>query len=146
MDEWSPQQVMEYLKSLLEAGDKRYEERFNAQQTSVKEALAAAEKAVNAALIASEKAILVAEVNSEKWRANANEWRSAMDDREAKFATQSEVDLQIRAMANRLGIVETTLATRAGKGEGLNFGWSLLLSVATFAVSLLVAISIFYKH
>lgn len=38
--------------------------------------------------IAVEKALELADVNTEKWRASANEWREAMNDRERKFVTK----------------------------------------------------------
>ncbi len=70
-------QLKEYFEKLLDAADKRYDQRFNAQ-----------EKAVNSALAAAEKAVAVAETNAEKWRTNANEWRSAMNDRERNFLSK----------------------------------------------------------
>ena len=48
----------------------------------------AKERAISAAMAAAEKAILVAENNAEKWRMNANEWRSAMNDRERQFLSK----------------------------------------------------------
>lgn len=72
---WTPEIVRDYVVSLIDANDRRYDDRFAAQ-----------EKAVNSALIASEKAVLVAETNAEKWRCVAVEtpvlcadliWRAA---------------------------------------------------------------------
>jgi len=87
-------QLKEYVEALIEAADRRYEDRFNAQ-----------EKAVNAALAAAEKAVETAEHNAEKWRANANEWRSAMTDRERQFLSKS-MGLVVGALsAVSLGLV-----------------------------------------
>lgn len=38
--------------------------------------------------VATEKALHIAEMNTERWRANANEWRAAMDDRERNFLSR----------------------------------------------------------
>jgi len=73
----TPEHLKVYFEALLAEHDKRYEQRFLAQ-----------EKAMEAAFASSEKAIAVAETNSEKWRANANEWRKAMDDRERNFLSK----------------------------------------------------------
>lgn len=62
-DKWSPSMIL----ALMDERDKRYTERFDAQQ----------------------KAIGVAEEQAEKWRANANEWRTAMNDRERNFLSKS---------------------------------------------------------
>lgn len=86
--DWTAKLALEHALALLEANDKRYEERFAAQEKAVKDALAAQEKAVNAALAASEKAVSVAETNAERWRAGANEWRAAMNDRERNFLSK----------------------------------------------------------
>lgn len=48
------------------------------------------DKAVTAALSAAKEAVLIAEASSEKWRANANEWRGAMSDKDSKFLTRAE--------------------------------------------------------
>jgi len=55
------------------------EQRFEAQ-----------DKAVQAALVSAEKAVLKKEEEVERWRANANEWRGAMNDRERDFLTRKE--------------------------------------------------------
>ena len=70
-------QLKEYIEALISAADRRYEDRFSAQ-----------EKAVAAALSSAEKAVDRAEVNAERWRANANEWRAAMTDRERQFLSK----------------------------------------------------------
>lgn len=65
------------LRALCDERDRRYGELAAAQA-----------KAVDAALAAAKEAVAVAEANSEKWRANANEWRNAMDDRERDFLSK----------------------------------------------------------
>lgn len=80
--DWTPVLVLKHMTAILAANDTRYREKFEGQ-----------EKAVNAALAAAEKAVNVAEAHAEKWRANANEWRSAMTDRENRFVTQAEYAL-----------------------------------------------------
>lgn len=52
--------------------------------------LAEKDKALSAALASAEKAVLKKEEEVERWRANANEWRGAMSDRERDFLTRKE--------------------------------------------------------
>ena len=59
--------LRQHFEALLEETDKRYNQRFEAQ----------------------EKAVSAAEANSEKWRNNANEWRESMLDRERQFFSKS---------------------------------------------------------
>jgi hypothetical protein len=124
-ESWSPNLLLEHLMAVLEANDKRYQERFAAQEKAVKEALASQEKAVNAALAASEKAVAVAEENAQRWRNNANEWRSAMTDREKAFAKVEEV----------LNLKER-LDSMSGSSKGMRdlWGWILagLVAIYTF--------------
>lgn len=63
MSQWT----VDTLKDLMDERDKRYTERHEAQKL----------------------AIQVAEENAEKWRANANEWRTAMSDKDRNFVTKS---------------------------------------------------------
>jgi hypothetical protein len=64
--------------------------RFDDQEKAVQAALLAADKGVSAALASAEKAVDKAEAGSEKWRASANEWRAAMNDRERDFLSRKE--------------------------------------------------------
>ncbi len=67
---------------------------MNEETVSLKEYLAALREAdkiaIAAALAAAEKAVLKKEEEVERWRANANEWRGAMSDRERDFLTRKE--------------------------------------------------------
>lgn len=76
--------------------------------------LAEKDKAVNIALAAAKEAVQVAEANSEKWRANANEWRGAMSDREKNFLQRAEFEAYKMSVEKALAIEKE----RGDKGEG----------------------------
>lgn len=59
--------TLEAFKELMDERDRRYEQRFNAQEEAVK----------------------VYKETSDKWQASANEWRGAMTDRERNFLSKS---------------------------------------------------------
>lgn len=128
--QWTPEIVRDHVVTLINANDKRYEDKFAASDKAVLSALAAQEKAVNAALAASEKAVLVAENNAEKWRANANEWRSAMTDRESRFAMRSDLD----ALKERIDRSE-------GKGSGLHVMWGYVVGGIGLVAAVVAAVT-----
>jgi hypothetical protein len=105
---WTTDTVLAHMISLLQETEKRLaaadtaaekanQQRFDAQQQGVKDALTAQKEAVAAALVAAEKAVLVAETNAEKWRLAANEWRGAMNDRERTLMPRSEAEASAKS-------------------------------------------------
>jgi hypothetical protein len=126
-----------YLEALIREADRRYEQRANLQDKAVAAALSAAQKAVDAALAAQEAAVTKAEKQGELWRASANEWRSAMDDRETRFASAamlSALEERVRENADRIRTMEA-------RKEGLGSGWTYLgqfvaLAAAVIAIAL----------
>ena len=52
--------------------------------------LAERDKALSAALASAKEAVLMAEETNKHWRDNANEWRAAMGDKDARFMTVAE--------------------------------------------------------
>ena len=119
------------VKAIIDERDIRYTQLADAK-----------EKAISAALAAAEKAVTVAEINSQKWRENANEWRQAMDDREAQFVkadnfgtTVANIEKDIKELKGRIDIHD-------GKGAGVNQIW-LIIVAAVSTVGILVML---YTH
>jgi hypothetical protein len=117
-----------------------YDQRFTAQNQAVNAALTAQKEAVAAALAASEKAVAVAEANAEKWRASANEWRGAMNDRERILMPRSEAEKSLAANAEKVDALATRIDRTEGRSGGLNAGWGYLVAAAGLV---LVMITIF---
>ncbi len=113
-----------------------YDQRFTDQEQAVKNALTAQKEAVAAALAASEKAVAVAESNAEKWRASANEWRGAMNDRERSLMPRSEAESMFKGNAEKVDALQARMDRNEGRGTGLNAGWGYLVA----GIMLLVAI------
>lgn len=129
---WTPEIVRDHVVSLIDAADKRYEDKFAASDKAVLSALAAQEKAVNAALAAAEKAVAVAERNAEEWRKGANEWRGSMTDREQNFAKKPELD----ALKERIDRSE-------GSGKGMREMYAWLIAGVSVGV---VVLTFLTKH
>src|SRR3989304_6667850 len=74
---WTLDSLYEFLERLIRESDRRYNERFNAQ-----------ERAVEAALLSARSAVEKAEAESREWRRGSNEWRGAMSGKDARFLTR----------------------------------------------------------
>jgi len=85
----------------------------------IEKILAEKDKAINIALAAAKEAVQVAETNSEKWRANANEWREAMTDREKRFVQTSEFEEYKKSVDKALALEKERSDKKEGKGAGI---------------------------
>lgn len=116
--------TVEALHALFLEADRRYEQRFAAQ-----------EQAVAAALASQEKAVAKAEAASERRFEGVNEFRGALTDQANRMATRVEVDrldevvqgLQ-RAKANQDGRMVVVTAA-------ISIGISLLMSLGLWALT-----------
>jgi hypothetical protein len=100
----------------------------------IEKILAEKDKAVNIALAAAKEAVQVAEVNAEKWRANANEWRSAMTDRERTFLARGEFEAYKTAVEKALAVEKERGDKDDGKHTGVNQGWLMASGIVAFAI------------
>ena len=152
-DKWTPSLVLEHLRELIDANDKRYRDAFStsekavntafvanekataaafsASEKAIRDALAAVEKSTAAAFVAAEKAVALAEANAERWRSDAAEWRSRMTDREKNFAGINEVN---------------ALKERIDKGEGNNSGQKDMAGWIAAGIMLVISIVTFFIH
>lgn len=133
---------MEEVEKRLTASDAaaelRNEQRFTAQQQAIKDALISQKEAVAAALVAAEKAVLVAENNAEKWRANANEWRASMLDREAKFASRLEMDAKFEGLTTAIQTLKESRAEGAGEKGGRLSQQQMMMMIVSLIVAMFV--------
>lgn len=165
---WTTDTLRDHLTSLLRemevrlvsadvAADVRNEQRFIAQQQAIKDALTSQKEAVAAALVAAEKAVLVAETNAEKWRAAANEWRGAMNDRERNLMTRVEADARLNSLSEKqdtmvarmdvgdkvnaeaLKMLTLSVEKAAGRREGLMIVFAIIAAIAT-VISVVMAL------
>lgn len=130
---WSTDTLKAYVERIVHEGDRRYEQRFEAQ-----------EKAVTAALTSAALAVERAEINAEKWRANANEWRAAMTDREKQFMSRDQADSKFDALDKRIAGLEKSRSSSEGRSGGLNAGWGYLvgaIGLAATVIAIVVALT-----
>ena len=99
------------------------------------------DKALAAALASAKEAVQVVETNGEKWRANANEWRAAMSDRDNAYMTKAE--FVIYKQVTEKIIEELKLYVNSAKGvkQGISEGWGWLIG----AIGIVLAIAGFLQ-
>jgi hypothetical protein len=105
--------------------DKRYEQRFTSQQEATKSALASAGMAVDKA-----------EANSERWRANANEWRGSMSDKDKLFMPRSEINPRLDAIDKSINELNTFRDVAIGKASQNSVFVALIIALAGLIIGL----------
>jgi len=97
------------LRSMLAEKDVRDQQRFDAQQLALRDALTAQEKAVNAALTAAEQAVQKAETAAEKRFDAVNEFRAQLADQAQTFMPRNEAQVLIDGQNDKIGGLETRI-------------------------------------
>ena len=96
----------EHFDQLLAEADKRYDQRFSAQEAATRAAL-------NSAQMAVEKA----EASAREWQRNSNEWRGAMNDKDKLLLTRPEYNAAHKSVADRLDALESSRDVSLGKAS-----------------------------
>lgn len=129
------------LQERYETQTKAVDAAFVAQQTAMSTALTAAERAVATALLAAEKAVNKAELAANARFEAVNEFRAQLADQAATFMPRTEsiqrheqnaekvAALEARHSAD-VGLINSRLDLTAGRGIGIEKGWSLLVGLA----------------
>lgn len=113
-ERWQAQQ-----EKMAEA-DRRLQQRFDAQQLAIQDALVAQEKSVSAALTAADRAVAKAEVASEKRFDSVNEFRATLADQANGLMPRGEAEAKLASINDR--IVELSRLTERNEGKGIGQG------------------------
>ncbi len=111
-----------------EERDRRYSDRADAQ-----------DKAVATALASSKEAVQKAELSTERRLEGLNELRKMATDQAGTYARDDKVNLRFDAMVkqletldvslgHRITTLEQTVATNAGRVNGMNLIWSIIVA------------------
>jgi hypothetical protein len=111
-----------FVNKTLEERDRRYEDRFKAQETTVGDRFKAAETAVSAALaaqkeltnasfIASEKAIGKAETAQADYNVRSNEFRGQLDDQAKTLMPRAESQVQFKSYDEKIEQMRVEIAS-----------------------------------
>jgi len=146
-EKWTTEMLNIYLSRIMDERDRGYQQRWEAQEKAVADALSAAEKAVTTALISQEKAVANAFNAQEKAVASA---LSAAERAVAKAEASSEkrfdnlnekielsntildkFESNTKSLVGRIDDLRAYKDTHSGKSTGLNIGWTYLLGLVS---------------
>ena len=113
------------VEAMFRLGEKRFEERFEAQK-----------EAVSNALIAADRAVGKAEVASEKRFDSVNEFRAALADQTARLMPRTESEARLSAMAEKLDSLVDRFNRSEGKGTGIATSWAIAVAVIGMALGI----------
>jgi len=119
MSGWTEETLFAYFQTLVNERDRRYEQRFTAQEQAL-------DKSAKAIALASEKA----EVAIERRFESVNEFRAQLADQTVNFMHIDVYEVQHRELVSRVELIEkwrTTITARASVmiGVGVLAGGSL---------------------
>lgn len=112
------------LNDKLDERDRRYSERFDAQ-----------EGANRLALDAAEKAVLKAETAAERRFEGVNEFRQTLSDQAATFITRKEVEALLSGVNQTLGRLDTANSTHTGRSVGMVQLWGFIVGAVGIAAA-----------
>jgi len=134
-------QALDFIRVNLDTrfleSDLRYQQRFDAQQKAVGDALLAAEKAVNTALASADRAVVKAETAAEKRFESVNEFRAVLSNQSATLMPRTEADAQMKAMADKIEDLKSRVDRTEGGSKGIMAAAALAVAVVTAVFTVL---------
>jgi hypothetical protein len=106
--------VCQYLERIIKENDRRYEERFQAQ-----------EKAVTVGITALEDRLR-----------GMNEFRGTLEDQARKFIPRSEAELALDTLHGEIDKINSELSTARAERMGIKGGWGYAVAVMGVVISL----------
>ena len=106
------------IRTLINANDKNYNQRFDNVTA-----------ATNAALAASDRAVTKAELASEKRFDAVNEFRATLADQQRNLMPRNEVEIINNSLSERLEKIENRLILIEGKGVGIGQGMGYVIGI-----------------
>lgn len=141
---WTVDTLHVHFRQMMSDKDRRDEQRFEAQQQAVRDALVAQEKAVNAALLAAQQAVTKAEMAAEKRFDSVNEFRATLSDQANMLMPRSEATVLLAAQDQRLTVVEKRTQEDRARSRGVGDAWGYLVAAVGLAgavVAVVVAVN-----
>jgi len=147
----TPDLVLLHLKGLMDANDRRYGERFDAQQHAVQVALAAVNSEFHehllqyrnetkAALDSADKAIAKAELATEKRFEGVNEFRAQLSDQSATFMPRLEAEQRMARNTDDIAALASRIDRTEGRSGGLSAGYGYLIAAIAAATAIFSAV------
>jgi len=116
--------IVAYFTAMLSEMDRRYQQRFEAQ-----------EKAVVAAIAAAEKAVLKAEMASEKRFESVNEFRQAYQDIISTMMPRTEAEQRMSALTEKINELREIVVSQQSHSSGIGDGGKYLVGFVGFILT-----------
>jgi len=117
------------LYDLMKANDRNYTQRFESMAENSKNGLEAAAMAV-----------IKAEAAAEKRFDGLNEFRAAMRDQQATFATKAEVDIKLTNIAEKIDALSRLVNSQSGRGIGIGQGVGYVVGITGLVTGIVMAL------
>ena len=127
---WTFKTLLAHIRALMSEADRRYEQRFEAQ-----------EKAVGAALAAADRAVVKAELAADKRFDGVNEFRQTLSDQNATFITRTEAEAAINRNTTDIAKLTARMDVSSGRGVGAQVVWGYVSGAVGL---LLTVVSVIY--
>ena len=125
---------IEVLRTLIEANDKSYSQRFDSVVTATQAALAAADRAVNKAETASEKRF-----------ESINEFRATLADQQRTLMPRAEAELLMKSINDKIDALNLTTTTKLGRDTGTREGMAVVALISGLIATIITIGSRFIK-
>jgi hypothetical protein len=143
----------EYLKDLMAAHDKRYEQRYEAQQKALDAAFTAQKDAVTTAMVAQKEsnsaglsaqkeAVTKAETAAEKRFEGADRARLEQAEQQRTLMPRAEAEARLSAMGEKVGVLEGFRTEQLSKGHGAKEGYGYAIGLVGLVLVILSIISV----
>jgi len=147
------QTFTEHIKEIMVANDKRYEQRFEAQQKALDAAFAAQKDAVNAAMVSQkesaadalssqERAVAKSEIAFEKRFEAAERARLEQAEQQRTLMPRTEAEKSFSSQAEKIGVLEGFRTEQLSKGVGSKEGYGYAIGVIGLIMTILSIISV----
>lgn len=123
---WTFETLLKHLVALIDANDKRYEQRFGDSKI-----------AVDAALSAAKEAVVKAETASEKRFEGVNEFRAALGDQQRTLMPRIEAEVRMNVLDQKIAALEKTATASVGRQAGASNLWGWIAGVVGIALALI---------
>ena len=114
---WTIESYVAHNESMREETDRRYQQRFTAQ-----------EQAVAAALTSAKEAVSKAEAASEKRFDSVNEFRATLADQSATLISRTEVDQRFKGIDEKVDIIMGRMDRLEGRAGGQTSTWAYIIA------------------
>lgn len=144
--QWTVETALRHMMTLSEERDRRYEQRFDAQEKALQTAFMAQEKGVTAAFACQKEAVSKAENANEKRMEGVRRELETLTNQQDGFMPKSESVLGREALAARVSAMEILVRDVQSERQGVARGINLVLGgIALIATLIAIAQAFFHK-